>query len=62
MQRQQAGSLAAESLNVTVREGGDEGIEGPIIMHSALLDPGRGEREVPQQRKMCIFKYTESTP
>ena len=31
----------AESLNVTVREGGDEGIEGPIIMHSALLDPGR---------------------
>ena len=22
-------------------EGGDEGMEGPIIMHSALLDPGR---------------------
>ena len=38
-----AGSLAAESPKVTVREGGDEGIEGPIIMHSALLDPG-GEK------------------
>ena len=56
-----AGSLMAESLNVTVREGGDEGIEGPIIMHSALLDPGR-ERGKYSREDMHMYSNTESTP
>ena len=49
-----AGSLAAESPKVTVREGGDEGIEGPIIMHSALLDPGREKGEYCSTEDMHI--------
>ena len=49
-----AGSLASESLNVTVREEGDEAIEGPIIMHSALLDPGREKGEYHSTEDMHI--------
>ena len=39
-------------------EGGDEGIEGPIIMHSALLDPGREKGKCHYGTEyVCIFKY-----
>ena len=53
MQRQQA-VWRQNRRKLPLGEGGDEGIEGPIIMHSALLDPGGEKGEYHSTEDMHI--------